>query len=99
MKLKPIPLLLGVTMLLSVTGVSAGSVSKARDHTHQGIAFANMNDYNSAIYEFKASIAARPTARAYSNLGASYLQVGKTNLASRALKNAEKLNASDYIGV
>lgn len=97
MKRKLTRILLGVTMLLSVTGAYAGSLSQARDHTHQGIAFANMNDYNSAIHEFKASIAARPTAQAYSNLGASYLQIGKPNLALRALKAAEKLNASDYV--
>lgn len=97
MKRKSTVVLLSATMLLSVATADAGSTSQARDHTHQGIAFANMNDYNSAIQEFKASIAVRPTARAYSNLGASYLQVGKPNMALRALKQAEKFNSKDNI--
>ncbi len=97
MKFKPTAILLGATILFAVPAANAGSLGQARDHTHQGMAYANMNDFNSAIHEFKRSIAIRPTAQAYSNLGASYLQVGKPNLALRALRESERLNASDNI--
>ncbi len=87
------------SLLLAVSFQSqiavAGSLNDARDHTHQGIMHANMNDFSNAIREFKASIAATPTVDAYSNLGASYLQLGKRNLALRALQSAERLNSSD----
>ncbi len=97
MMLKSTAILLSATLLLSVATANADTLGKARDHAHQGIAFANMNDFNSAIQEFKASIAVHPTIQAYSNLGVSYLQIGKYNLALRALKQAEQLNASDNI--
>ena len=97
MMLKSTTILLGATLLLSVATANADTLGKARDHTHQGIAFANMNDFNSAIQEFKASIAVYPTTQAYSNLGASYLQIGKYNLALMALQQAERLNSRDNI--
>ncbi len=96
MKLKSTAILLSATMVFSATAF-AGSTGLARDHVHQGMAYANMNDFNSAIQEFKASISAKPTSVAYSNLGATYMQIGKHNLALKALKKAEALNRWDNV--
>jgi Flp pilus assembly protein TadD len=66
-------------------------------HLHQGIAFVNQGDYPNAIVEFKTAIAVLPTADAYSNLGAAYMQLGKNNLALEALNNAKALDPNDPI--
>lgn len=84
-----------VGLSLQTLIVFGGSYDDAQDHTHQGMIYANMNDFNNAIREFKASVASTPTVDAYSNLGASYLQLGKRNLALRSLQNAERLGAGD----
>lgn len=89
-----------ITIVLTVLATSQVAVAQACDSKgslRQGMAFANMNDFNGAINEFKASIKCRNSAAAYSNLGAAYLQVGKNNLALEALQRAERLDKRDSV--
>ena len=75
-------------------GAAIGLISACAttNHNDQGMMFVNQGDMNNAIAEFKMAIAQSPSAQAYSNLGATYMQVGKLNLAMDALKSGEKLN-------
>lgn len=75
----------------------AALVVAADTRIRQGLLYANQGDYPNAINEFDAAIEIRPSAQAYSNLGAAYMQTGKKNLAFDALKNAEKLSPDDAL--
>jgi len=86
-----------LAIILLSTQATIALACDAKGSLHQGMAFANMNDFNGAISEFKASIKCRKTAKAYSNLGVAYMQVGKNNLALDALQRAERLNRRDNI--
>ena len=83
--------------LVLMLGFSSAFACSSTAPLRQGIAFANMNDFQSAINEFRASIKCKKSAKAYSNLGVAYLQIGKNNLALEALKKAESLNKKDNI--
>lgn len=69
----------------------------AEGHLRQGMTYVSLGDYPNAITEFKTSIDLKPTAQAYSNLGAAYMQVGKPNLALDALKQAEAMSPNDNV--
>lgn len=73
----------------------AAAVAAADARTRQGLLYANQGDFSNAINEFQAAIDTKPSARAYSNLGAAYMQTGKKNLAHQALQSAEELAPDD----
>lgn len=87
MKKRAISSLAVVLIVASLTACQT-----APDHLDQGIIFANQNDYNNAVTEFKAAIASSPSPDAYANLGASYMQLGKLNLAMVELEKAEAMD-------
>ena len=81
-----------------VTGPSHASMN-AESHLRQGMTYVNQGDFNNAVLEFQKSIRIRPTAKAYSNLGVAYMQLGKRNLALEALKRAESLSPNDHVAL
>ena len=87
--------LLCATLLAFSMNSYAGCRGDASRLLGQGMLYANMKDFGNAISSFKASIKCKRTATAYSNLGASYMQIGKINLALSALKEAERINSRD----
>ena len=94
MKTKPLLLAFPV---LTACQTSIAYACDSRASLQQGMAFANMNDFTSAVHEFRASIKCRKSAKGYSNLGVAYLQLGKNNLALDALKEAESINTKDNV--
>ncbi len=66
--------------------------NQSADYLRQGIIFASQNDFNNAIEAFEKSVELRPSPDGYANLGASYMQLGKRNLAMSALNKAEWMN-------
>ncbi len=69
-----------------------GMVFANQDHLQQGMVFANQGDFNHAAEEFKRSISIEPSPDAHANLAASYMQLGKRNLAMAELKKAEAMD-------
>lgn len=108
MKLHTVGIILGVFVF--VVGLAGCATSNqqvastyphhrdlASQHQQQGIVYVNQGDYQNAIAEFKRSIEIYPTVNAYANLGGTYMQVGKNNLAMDALKKAEGINPYDTL--
>ena len=81
-------------MAQGTTPSSAQGTTPSSNHMAQGLIYVNQQDFDSAIIEFEAEIAKNPSAEAYINIGAAYMQLGKTNLALNALKQGEELNAA-----
>ena len=84
-------------MAQGTTPSSAQGTTPSSNHMAQGLIYVNQQDFDSAIIEFEAEIAKNPSAEAYINIGAAYMQLGKTNLALNALKQGEELNAGSPI--
>ena len=90
--------LAGVLLLIiSTNSYALCGIAESKRSLNQGMLYANMSDFNNAIRAFKASINCKKTSEAYSNLGVSYMQLGKNNLALDALQNAEKQDSRDAI--
>ena len=81
--------------ILLLAGLVGCAATATNDHMAQGLLFVNQKDFNNAVIEFQAETRSNPSATAFSNLGAAYLQLGKNNLALNAFKEGEKLNAYD----
>ena len=64
---------------------------QSSDYLRQGIIFASQNDFDNAVAAFKQSVELKPSPDGYANLGASYMQLGKRNLAMDALNKAERM--------
>ncbi len=79
-----------LTSMLAMSGCS-----NSRSHIDQGLIYANQNDMQNAVIEFKAAVDKSPSVEGYSNLGAAYMKLGKYNLAYDALKRGERLDDDD----
>ena len=84
-------------LVVSTNSYALCGIGEAKRNLNQGMLYANMNDFGNAVNSFKASIECKKTSEAYSNLGVSYMQLGKNNLALDALKKAENKNARDGV--
>lgn len=87
MKIKTVKKLTMVCLVVTLAACQSTS-----DHLDQGVIYANQNDYNNAVAEFKVAVEESPSPDAYANLGASYMQLGKLNLAMDALTKAEAMD-------
>ncbi len=70
-------------------------VDNAELHFKQGVTYAGRQDYENAVLEFQKSIAVKPMAKAYANLGVCYMKMGKNNKALINLKQAVALDSCD----
>jgi tetratricopeptide (TPR) repeat protein len=64
-------------------------------HLDMCLMYIKQKDYENSVLECTTATRQDPSAAAYSNLGVSYIQLGKNNLALNALKQAERLGPTD----
>lgn len=93
-----------VAGMILATGLSTGctttqttekEVIRQTSHLDMCLMYANQQDYQNAIRECKIATEQQPSAGAYSNLGAAYVQVGKNNLAMDAMQKAKSMSPND----
>ena len=90
---KKVMLAVSVGMLLSGCGPK---VIKQSDHLQQCLFYANQGDLQNAIRECEQAVQEDPySAKAHTNLGVAYIQVGKNNKALDSLRKGVELDPYD----
>lgn len=104
--MKKVLLLLCLTIIFSGYNEPLDSTTNAPFHSNKGIYYMRLQQWNSAIQEFKIAIALNPNSPAnstyYNNLGVIYNKIGKHAWAQEAYEQAIKRNPiflEYYIGL